>query len=147
LRDRGHEAEVHAAHELHRLDGWDAVVLGCAVRYGAWSIEMTDAVTRLRAQLATVPHAIFTVHMQALDDSAASRAQRTRYTAPIRALLNSKSEAFFAGVIEPARLGWFARLAVRLTKAPVGDRRDWARIRAWAESLDSALLGSCGATV
>lgn len=138
---------MHAAHGVHRLEGWDAVVLGSAVCYGAWLIEMTDAVTRLRAQLATVPHPIFTVHMQALDDSAASRAQRTRYTAPIRALLNSKSEAFFAGVIEPARLGWFARLAVRLTKAPVGDRRDWARIRAWVESLDPALLGSCGATV
>jgi menaquinone-dependent protoporphyrinogen oxidase len=42
-------------------------------------------------------------------------------------------------MIDPARLSFFDRMAVRLVKSPMGDRRDWDRITAWADALTPRL--------
>lgn len=55
--------------------------------------------------------------------------------APVRALVTPMEEAFFAGRVDPTRLGLADRLAVRMVRSPVGDLRDRPRIEAWAEAL------------
>jgi menaquinone-dependent protoporphyrinogen oxidase len=126
---------VQPVTRLTGLDDVQAIVLGSAIRYGAWLPEMTRFIESQGTTLRSLPLAIFTVHMQALDDSAASREARSRYTQPLHQLLRPRVEAFFAGRIDPARLSFFERLAVKMVKSPVGDRRDWDRIRDWADSL------------
>ena len=135
----GFDAEVQPVESVRSLAGIQAVVLGSAIRYGAWLPEMTRFIELHHSELARLPLAIFTVHMQALGDDAASAATRAGYTQTVRALLAARDEVFFAGKIDPATLSFFERMAVKLVKAPVGDRRDWARIRLWADGLGPQL--------
>jgi menaquinone-dependent protoporphyrinogen oxidase len=135
----GFAAEVKPVSEMTSLQGVHAVVLGSAIRFGAWLPEMMKFIHAERAALQARPVAIFTLHMQGLDDSAAARETREKYVQPVRALINPRELAFFAGKVEPKTLSFFDRLAVRLVNSPLGDLRDWARIRAWADGLAQPL--------
>lgn len=137
---QGLDAELQPVDAVASLDGLQAVVLGSAIRYGAWLPEMLKFAQAQRAALTALPVATFTVHMQALDDSEASRSTRSAYGQAVRALVAPRDEAWFAGKVDPATLSFFERLAVKLVKSPVGDRRDWARIHAWADGLGARLL-------
>jgi len=136
---QGFDADVRPVTAVGSLDGFQAVVLGSAIRYGAWLPEMLTLARAQRAALAALPVAVFTTHLQALDDSEASRSTRSGYSQAVRALVAPRDEAFFAGKVDPATLSFFERMAVKLVKSPVGDKRDWSRIRAWADGLGATL--------
>ena len=135
----GFDAEVQPVESVSILSGFQAVVLGSAVRYGAWLPEMTKFIESHRSELAQLPLAVFTLHMQALGDDAASQDTRTGYTKAVRAVVTPRDEVFFAGRVDLARLSFFERMAVKLVKSPVGDKRDWDRIRQWADGLGKKL--------
>lgn len=136
---QGFNAEVRPIETVTSLDGFRAAVLGSAIRYSAWLPEMTKFIESQRAALAALQVAVFTTHMQALDDSPASRDTRAAYTKTVRALITPRTEVFFAGKVDPATLSFFERMVVKMVKSPVGDRRDWGRIRAWADDLGARL--------
>jgi menaquinone-dependent protoporphyrinogen oxidase len=142
LCEAGLAAEARPVGEVTGLDGYSGAVLGSAVRYGSWLPEMTDFVSENRGALSAMPVAYFTMHMLALGDDPAAAAERAKYTAKARDLVTPADEVFFEGMIEPARLSLFDRLAVRLVKSPVGDRRDWDRIAAWADELAPQLASA-----
>jgi menaquinone-dependent protoporphyrinogen oxidase len=50
-----------------------------------------------------------------------------------------RDEAFFAGKVDPAALSFFERLALKMVKSPVGDKRDWNAVRTWADGLAARL--------
>ena len=135
----GFDAEVQPVDFVSSLIGYRAVVLGSAVRYGAWLPEMTKFIEAQRTELARLPLAVFTLHMQALGDDAASRDARAGYTKAARAVVTPRDEAFFAGKVDLATLSFFERMAVKLVKSPVGDKRDWDHIRQWADGLGQKL--------
>ena len=135
----GFDAEVQPVGSVRSLSGFQAVVLGSAVRYGAWLPEMTKFIELQHSALAQLPLAIFTLHMQALGDDDASQAARAGYTKAVRAVVNPRDEVFFAGKVDPLTLSFFERMAVKLVKSPVGDKRDWDRIRRWADGLGESL--------
>jgi CubicO group peptidase (beta-lactamase class C family) len=91
---QGFDAEVRPVDSVKSLDGFQAVVLGSAIRYSAWLPEMLKFVESQRSALATVPVVIFTAHIQALDDSEASVKTRSTYTQVVRALITPRAEAF-----------------------------------------------------
>jgi menaquinone-dependent protoporphyrinogen oxidase len=131
----GLSAEARPVGEVTSLDGYSGAVLGSAVRYAAWLPEMIDFMSAQRDALSAIPVAFFTMHMLALGDDPGAVAERAKYTAKARELLNPLDEVFFEGMIDPSRLSFFDRMAVRLAKSPVGDRRDWGRIAGWADAL------------
>jgi menaquinone-dependent protoporphyrinogen oxidase len=135
----GFDAEVRPVETVSSLVGFEAVVLGSAVRYGTWLPETKRFIESHRSELAQLPLALFTVHMGALGGDAASQATRAGYTKAVRAGLKPRDEAFFAGKIDLARLSFFERMAVKLAKSPLGDMRDWDRIRRWADGLGEKL--------
>ncbi len=135
----GFDAEVQPVDSVRSLSGYQAVVLGSAVRYGAWLPEMTKFIESQRSTLARLPSAFFTLHMQALGDDDASRAARAGYTKSVRAVVSPRDEVFFAGKVDPSTPSFFERMAVKLVKSPVGDKRDWDRIRRWADGLAGKL--------
>jgi menaquinone-dependent protoporphyrinogen oxidase len=136
----GFDAEVLPVESVRALAGFEAVVLGSAIRYADWLPEMNQFIATRRAELAQLPVAIFTAHILALGDDASSQATRAGYTQNVRALLTPRDEAFFSGKLDPLTLSFFDRMAAKLVKAPVGDRRDWARIRLWADALGPKLM-------
>ncbi len=139
LRAQSLDAEVRPVRAVNGIDGFQAVVLGSAIRYGSWLPEMLKFVESQRAALARLPVAIFTMHMQPLDDSESARKTLGGYSQAVRALIAPRDEAFFAGKVDLATLSFFERLAVTVAKSPVGDKRDWGRIRGWADGLGARL--------
>lgn len=139
LGQRGYTAEVKAVKEKPALAGYQAVVLGSAIRMGNWLPEMTDFIKTNQPVLKTLPTAIFTVHMLNTGEDAESRAKRTAYTTPISQLLTPAAEAFFWGKMDYSTLSFFDRIVAQAvekqTGSPTGDHRDWNQIRGWAETL------------
>lgn len=135
LCEAGLSAEVRPVADVAGLDGYSGAVLGSAIRYSSWLPEMTDFLSANRDALAAMPVAFYSMHMLSLGDDSAARAERAKYTAQAREAVTPVDEAFFAGKIDPERLSLFDRLAVRLVKSPVGDRRDWTRVGEWAAAL------------
>lgn len=135
----GLTAEARPVADVTDVADYSGAVLGSAVRYSSWLPEMISFLEANRAALADMPLGFFTMHMLALGDTPAEAAERAKYTASARALATPIDEAFFAGKIDPARLSLVDRLMVRLVKSPVGDKRDWSRVEAWADTLATRL--------
>ena len=132
---RSAAADVRRVEEVTDASGYDAVVVGSAVRMGRWLTPAVEFVEKNAAALQKAPTAFFTVHMLATDDSEASRQQRAAYVAPVHAALTPQHEAFFAGEIDTSRLALGDRLMVKLVRSRTGDYRDWPGIRSWADQL------------
>ncbi len=121
--------------EVQALEGYQAVVLGSAVRMGNWLPEMVDFVKVQRQRLDALPVALFTVHLLNLEENEASRIARQAYLQTVRPLLHHAEEAYFAGKMDFSRLSFLDRMVAKLVKAVETDRRDWNAIRAWAETV------------
>lgn len=134
LTRRGFSVDLVPVKEKPKLSQYQGVVLGSAVRMGSWLPEAVEFVKNNQAALNTLPAALFTVHLLNLAEDETSRAARQAYLKDVYPLLKPAHEAFFAGVIDPAKLSWLDRLAVQVVKSPVGDFRDWDKIRAWANA-------------
>lgn len=138
---QGFDVQVRPIGEVDSLEGYQAVVLGSAVRYSSWLPEMLAFMELHQAELARLPTALFTLHMQAVSDTDADHATRQRYAGAARTLAAPNAEAFFSGKVDPATLSVFDKLGVRLLQSPVGDKRDWKAIRHWADGLGRGLMG------
>lgn len=131
--------DVKPVGEITDISGYQAVVIGSAIRFGQW---LPDGILFLKSNhdaLQSIPTAMFTVHMQNTDDSSESRANRELYVKAAREQITPKVEKYFTGMIEMSRLSFLERLVYKAVKAKDGDDRDWNDIQAWAESLPASL--------
>lgn len=133
------DVDVIPAKNVQEIAEYQAVVVGSAVRFGQWLPEAVQFVQRHQAALSRVPVAYFTVHLMNLGSDEAARKARLAYLDPARTLVAPRTEAFFAGSGDPKRLSFFEVLIGRVVRSPQDDLRDWAAIRAWAESLPAVL--------
>lgn len=139
LAARGFHVEVKPVKAQPALSGYDAVILGSAIRIGNWLPEMVAYIQANQATLQRLPVGIFTAHILNTQDDETSRAARTAYTTPIHQLLTPVSEAFFVGKMDYATLSVFDRLMAmaveKQTGTPPGDYRNWSHIRDWANQV------------
>ena len=134
LRTRGFAADVEPIKEKPKLVGYGAVLIGSAVRMGNWLPEAVEFVKANRRALSRVPVALFTVHLLNYGDDEQSRQNREAYLSRVRPYVCPVDEVFFAGRYDPARLSLIDRLTSQAVGAPVGDFRDWDKIRRWAHT-------------
>lgn len=127
------------------MDGYQAVVIGSAIRMGNWLPEAVNFVKDNRAQLSRKPTAFFTVHMLNRGADEASRQARQAYTAAVRQILTPVDEVFFLGKMDYNRLSFLdrtiAKAVEKQTNSRAGDFRDWEKTRSWAQGL-YPMLGS-----
>ncbi len=135
LCQRGKSVDIQHVEDVVDVSGYDAVVLGSAVRMGRWLPAAVKFAEEHGEELNQVPTACFTVHLEALDESEASRKQRVSYLDAVRPFLNTQDEAFFAGKLDFSRLNWFDRMISKMRGAQEVDLRDWQKVRAWADQL------------
>jgi menaquinone-dependent protoporphyrinogen oxidase len=135
LRGRGCAVDLRAADKVAALSGYEAVVLGSAVRFGRWLPEAVDFVRRHQAGLKRIPTAFVAVHMMNTGADQASRKARFAYLDPARVLVKPNVEAFFPGKMDMSRLSLSERLLCKLMKGRDADRRDWPAIHSWAKSV------------
>ena len=76
LRQNGLTLDCRPMAEVQSFDGYEAALLGSAVNYAAWLPAAVDFVKAHREALNRVPVALFTVHIQNINDDEASRQAR-----------------------------------------------------------------------
>lgn len=135
LAARGFEAEVKPIKEKPSLEGYQAVLVGSAIRMGNWLPEAVEFVKDNQTALNQMPVALFTVHMLNREDDEESRANRMAYLKDVRPLLKPVEEIFFAGRFDMSRLSFLDRMISKAVKAVDEDCRDWDRIRGWAQTV------------
>lgn len=136
LAARGYAVDVKPMKEKPALEGYSAVVLGSAIRMGAWLPEAVAYVKANEAALNAMPVALFTVHMLNTGDDKASRAARAAYLNAVRPLLKDAEAVYFEGKMDFSRLSLLDRAIAKMVKAVEADNRDWEEIRQWANAVE-----------
>jgi menaquinone-dependent protoporphyrinogen oxidase len=135
IRQRGYEVNVKPLVDQPSLDGYQAIILGSAIRMGNWLSEALDYVKANQQTLNQMPVALFTVHMLNTGEDETSRIARLAYLNNIRPLLPSAQEVYFTGKMDFSCLSFVDRMIAKLVKAVESDQRDWEYIKQWAEAL------------
>ncbi len=132
---RGKAVDVRLAQKVSDLSGYQAVIVGSAIRMGQWLPEAVKFVETHQQVLRQLPTAFFTVHMMNLGDDETSRKNRLAYLDPVRKIMTPQQEVFFAGKMDLARLSFLDGFVAQAVKATDADRRDWQAIRGWATQI------------
>ena len=140
LAGAGLEARAAELQEVASLEGYDGVVLGAPIYVGR-PLGLAPFAARHAAALAQVPVAAFATGIVPIAPKPGQLEQIREALADALAPLVPVAATVFAGALEPSRMGFADRAAVRLLRAPTGDHRDWAAIAAWAREL-VPLLGA-----
>ena len=146
LSETGVLVDVLPMREVKDLSDYRAVVAGSAIQDKKWLPEALQFVQMQRAELSRKPFAAFLVCMTlAMRNGENYRPFVADFMAPVRALVKPVSEGLFAGALAISKVPSLRdrlmfRLSVLFGIWSEGDHRDWAAIRAWAESLPQKLL-------
>jgi menaquinone-dependent protoporphyrinogen oxidase len=141
LREHGHTATTLDAANVSGLDPDTAVVIGSPIYMGKWLKPARELLDALAAEASGRPVFVFTVGPVGdppKPEGAAPEKEVQRFAAD-RAL----SQRVLTGKLDRSELSRLERLAVKAAKAPDGDYRDWAEIRAWADEISDALSAVC----
>ena len=139
LGEHGVDTAVRPAGEVTDLDDYAAVILGGALYYFRWHRHARRFLARHRRALAVLPVAVYA--MGPLSDTAeefdGARGQLDRALAR-QPWLSPVSVAIFGGRLDPEGLR-FPDSNPAMKNMPASDVRDWAEIKAWADSLLDSL--------
>ena len=127
--------------DVKDVRGYDAVVIGSAVRMGRLLSEARKRPAKWAADLAAIPTAYFCVSMTMQDDTPESRAEAQAFLQPLAEIREPVATGLFAGAIDHEQLSpllrFFAKSAETLSEC---DHRDWNAIQAWADTTADVLL-------
>jgi menaquinone-dependent protoporphyrinogen oxidase len=137
LHQHSYAVDVKPVKENPSLTGYQAVILGSAIRMGTWLPEAVKFIETNRQALLSMPVALFTVHMLNTGKDENSRVNRLAYLDKVRPLLNIPEEVYFAGVMDYSKLSFLDRTIAKMVKSGEGDSRDWQAIRAWVPEIIS----------
>ena len=135
----GCQVDVCPVGKLNGVDGYDAVVIGSAIRAGKWLPEATKFVEKHRDALGRVPVALFAVCLTLKDDTEENRRTVAAYLDPVRQVVQPVEVGLFAGVMDYSKLPFILRLLMKAMKSPQGDFRDWEAITSWATDIAAVL--------
>lgn len=141
LREAGAKVDVVPIKNVRDLDGYDLAFVGSAIRVGQWLKEAVSFVEAHKDALSQRPTAFFTVCLTLHEDTPENRQTVHAYLDPVRAIFTPQAEGFFAGRMQPARLGLLEKMMMRMMKPPEGDFRNWDAIRAWTGETYTQLAG------
>ena len=148
IAESGAEVEVRPMTAVTDLSTYDAVVAGSAIQSKAWLPEAMAWVRAHRAELNQKPFASFLVCLTlAMKNQAQVEKARplvAEWLAPVRALVPTRSEGCFSGVLDLARIpSWSDRIGFRssvwMGVWDEGDHRDWEAIHQWGAGLAATL--------
>lgn len=135
LSGRGFTVDVKNAKSKPNPAGYQGVIVGSAIRMGAWVPEAVDFVKNNQAALAQVPVALFTVHMQNTGADETSTTARLAYLDAVRPLVKATQEVYFTGKLDMSTLSIFDRFVTKMVKGVEADNRDWNKIRTFGETV------------
>jgi menaquinone-dependent protoporphyrinogen oxidase len=137
LRATGARVDVRHVRMVHEVQGYDAVVIGSAIRMGHWLPEALEFVKTHRETLSRIPTAYFLVSGLLRHDTPEMRRTVLAFLDPVCALLEPASIGLFAGKIDYSTMDGFDRSIAEAVSSAEGDWRNWEAIRQWVQHLPS----------
>lgn len=134
--DRGHDVDVRAPDDVASVESYDAVVVGSAVYGGHWLDAAKDVVLRNAEALRSRQLWLFS--SGPIGDPPKPLEDPVDVSGLIEAG-GAVGHRLFAGKLDRDQLRLAERAIVRALRAPEGDFRDWAEIRAWAGGIADRL--------
>jgi menaquinone-dependent protoporphyrinogen oxidase len=144
LRKTGAAVDIRPVEEVTSLEGYSAVVLGSGIMAGKMYPAAVSFLEKNQAALSQVPVAYFIACATLREDTPENRATVQGYIDALRVQVPQVQPimtGLFGGALERKKLPLVFRLMIKAMKAPEGDFRDWAAIRAWAQELGRTLQG------
>jgi menaquinone-dependent protoporphyrinogen oxidase len=139
LNAKGMAVDVLQVKHVTDLSGYQAFVIGSAIRMGRWLPEAVKFVEKNRVVLSRVPTAYFLVSGFLREDTPEMRSQVLAFVDPVRKILEPKSIGLFAGKMDYSKISWLDRTIAQAVKSVEGDWRNWDAIRGWAGELATRL--------
>jgi len=140
LHTQGAAVDVKPVTAMHELQGYDAIVVGSAIRMGCWLPEAVEFVKTNRETLSRIPTAYFLVSGLLRNDTPEMRRQVLAFLDPVRALLEPVSIGLFAGKLDYSTIDGFDRSIAEAVSSAEGDWRNWEAIGKWAHDLLPVLV-------
>jgi len=113
LAQSGAVVDVKPLKNVQSLDGYQAVVLGSAIRAGKVLPEIIDFVKAHKGELHKLPVAYFVVGMTLREDTPEKRKTVDAYLNPLRAEITPVDVGLFAGKLDYSKLGFFEKFIVK----------------------------------
>jgi menaquinone-dependent protoporphyrinogen oxidase len=139
LVEKGCEVDILPVNEVKSIDDYAGILVGSAVRVGAWLPEAVEFVKINQSAMQKIPTAIFTVHGLNWENTSASEALRKNYTNAVKLLISPIDEVFFAGKIDYTTMTFLEKMLCKAVKAVEEDRRNWGLINSWAAEIPNIL--------
>jgi menaquinone-dependent protoporphyrinogen oxidase len=132
LRAAGATVDVKYVRAVHELKGYDAVVIGSAIRMGQWLPEAVEFVKANRETLSHIPTAYFLVSGFLRADTPEIRQRALAYLDP--------GIGLFAGKMDYSKMDWIDRSIAEAVSSAQGDWRNWEAIHNWAHDLSRLIV-------
>jgi menaquinone-dependent protoporphyrinogen oxidase len=154
LVDAGFDVDVLSVDRDIPVGGYDACVIGSAVRTQAWLPEACQFVRDKAAALSVRPVWLFSVSSVGEASSffgprfsrfLAAKRHDLESVAEARKLVSPRGHHDFAGAIAKGDWSWAGGLMLRLLGGSYGDHRNWAEVDAWADEIATTLAAGVAA--
>jgi menaquinone-dependent protoporphyrinogen oxidase len=130
--------------DISALEGYDAVLLGTAIRMGRPVKPMRAFIRDHAADVAARPNAVFSVGITPKYRTPQAISEASHFVSPLVSAVAPLSVALFAGKIDPSRLALPWRALVQNaepgSRLASGDWRDWDAIDSWVAEIAPQLL-------
>jgi len=137
LKNTGLDVDVLPVEEVKNLAGYDALVLGSAVRAFHLLPKTTRFLRKFKKAIREIPFAAFLVCLVMTEDTPERWANAAKFAKPIIKVKQPMSLGLFGGVMDPSKLTGYA-LGMFKNHAKE-DNRDWEKIKGWASELVTLL--------
>ncbi len=140
LREDGFAVEAQPMRTVQSLDGYGAVVLGCALYMSHLHRDARHFLSMHRQELQEKPAALFVLGPIHVDEKEfpVARMQLNKQLAKYPWFSPVVLE-IFGGRWDPAKMGFPFKWLPAVKNIPVSDARDWGAIRLWARTLPGVL--------
>jgi menaquinone-dependent protoporphyrinogen oxidase len=139
LRETGAEVDALPVKEVGNLQGYDALVLGSAVRIGKVLPELVQFARRNRPALVDLPVAYFVGCDRMREETPRNRRASLAALRSLQAIKEPVSVGLFAGKRDLHNPNPVLRWLLARINVIEGDWRDWLKIRSWASELAGRL--------
>ncbi|MFO7243898.1 MAG: flavodoxin domain-containing protein [Actinomycetes bacterium] len=135
LAAQGFEVDCLDAHEVLTVNPYDAIVVGSAVYGGLWRRDAEEFIAHHADVLVTRDVWTFSVGLETVvtpgegHDEAKALGER----------IGARGHMRFTGALDPDRINEGERALLAPLNPPVGDFRDMARVREWAQEIGAQM--------
>lgn len=133
--------DVFEVKKAPQLDGYTAVVIGSAIRYGRWLPDAINFVKTHQDQLSRIPIAYFNCGIFLVQGKPGQKEEAIKYNAPAEEIVKPVAETGLGGKMDFGKLNFWERQLGKVVGIPAGDYRDFNVIRAWARETLPKLTG------